>query len=562
MWTMAKSKSNALIVALSATIVALLVTSNLSYDPVNVSKLLLLSGFGFAIWALILSGGIQESFKDAKTLTLSILVFLFIGLISTLTSPMPFVQNFYGSFGRNTGYLAYVALSGLLLGSTLFKDRNHFIWLIRSVLIAGIINVVYCAIDIFGPDLIGWNNIYGNILGTFGNPNFVSAFLGIFLVMGLGYVLGNEINWKFRLIMIAVAVFTFYEIIGSNAVQGVVVTAAGTSVIGFFYVRSRFNKQIYTWVYSALVTIFGVFALAGALQAGPLAQYIYKASVSLRGVYWNAGIKMGLDNPLTGIGFDSYGDHYRTFRSAQAMITPGPQTVTNASHNVIIDIFSNGGFPLLVSYLSILIITALSILKVVKRSKKYDGIFVSLTTGWVCYQIQSIVSINQIGLAIWGWVLSGAIVAYEIFTREQEGEKQAESSSDKGRKTKIKTKRQGLAILVPTLGFAIGFFVSLPPFAADATWRTAVTSGNAESLYDAALKWPRDSYRMNSIASTLAQNGLDTQALEIIRESIQFNPKSFDAWRVFASIPSASEAEKANATEMMRKLDPRNTKLE
>ena len=66
---------------------------------------------------------------------------------------------------------------------------------------------------------------------------------------------------------------------------------------------------------------------------------------------------------------------------------------------------------------------------------------------------------------------------------------------------------------------------------------------------------------MNSIASAFAENKLEPQALEIIRKSVEFNPNSFDAWRVFASIPSATEAEKTKAMAMMRKLDPRNTNL-
>jgi hypothetical protein len=38
----------------------------------------------------------------------------------------------------------------------------------------------------------------------------------------------------------------------------------------------------------------------------------------------------------------------------------------------------------------------------------------------VAFQAQSIISINQIGLALWGWVLSGLIIGYEINTRGSE----------------------------------------------------------------------------------------------------------------------------------------------
>lgn len=557
----AAEKSVAQFLSVGAAVVALLVTSTISYDPVNVSKLVLTAGIGFGIWAVLFSSGLRILWVESRAFSVYALLFLFFGLVSLLFSPASLSQNFFGVFGRNTGFLAYIALVGVMLGASLIRNHQFFVWLIRSVVIVGLINFVYCGIDIIGPDLIGWNNVYGNILGTFGNPNFISAFLGIFLVMGLGYFFGAGFDWKARVIAVMIAGLTFFEIVKSHAIQGIAVTGAGLAIIGFFLVRSKSKNSLFTWLYSTIVVIIGLFAVAGALQTGPLTQYIYKASVSLRGVYWAAGVKMGLENPLTGVGFDTYGDFYRQVRSAQAMITPGPDTVTNAAHNVVLDIFASGGFPLLLSYLAMIVLASISILKVLRRTKQYDGVFVSLTAGWVSYQVQSIVSINQIGLAIWGWLLTGAVIAYEKSTRAEVDAPVAAAPQSKGRTVKISSQKSGSMFLAPTLGFIVGILIAFPPFAADAGWRNALKSGNAQSVYDAALKWPLDTYRMNNIASALAENKLEPQALEIIRKSVEFNPNSFDAWRVFASIPSASEAEKTTAMAMMRKLDPRNTNL-
>lgn len=560
---MDKSAQNSLakILSFGSLAVTLLVTSSISYDPVNVSKLVVATGAGFAIWALLFRSRFKPVLPDSKYVVFAVIAFLGFGLVSVLASSAAWEQNVFGTFGRNTGYLVYLSFCGILLGATSVRDKKHFVWVIRSVIFGGLVNIVYCGIDIIGPDLIGWNNVYGHILGTFGNPNFISAYLGIFLVMSLAYVFGEGFNAKFRLASVAIACVTFFEIVKSAAIQGIAVTGAGLAIIGFYLVRSRASKLIYSWIYSVLVLIVGSFALAGALQTGPLAQYIYKTSVSLRGVYWDAGIKMGLDNPLTGVGFDSYGDYYRQVRSAQAMITPGPQTVTNAAHNVVIDVFASGGFPLLIAYLVLLFAAVVSIIRVTIRKKQYDGVFVSISVGWACYQLQSLVSINQIGLAIWGWLLTGLVVAYDIATRNEVDSSES-SLLEKGRKVKAKSTKSGSLVLIPSLGFIMGTLVAMPPFAADAQWRSAAKSGNAQIVYNAAVKWPIDSYRLNSISGTFAQNNLDTQAIELIRKSVELNPNSYDAWRIYASIPSATEVEKTKATEMMRKLDPRNTNLE
>ena len=558
----AAEKSVAQLLAIGAAGVALLVSSGISYDPVNVSKLVLTVGIGFAIWAVLFSTGLRPLWRTNKALSILALLFLFFGLVSVFLSPASLTQNFFGVFGRNTGFLAYIALTGIMLGASLMRNHQYFVWLIRSVVVVGLINVIYCGIDIVGPDLIGWNNVYGNILGTFGNPNFISAFLGIFLVMGLGYFFGAGFDWKARVIAVMIAGLTFFEIVKSHAIQGIAVTGAGLAIIGFFLVRSKSKNSLFTWLYSSIVVIIGLFAVAGALQTGPLTQFIYKASVSLRGVYWAAGVKMGLENPFTGVGFDTYGDFYRQVRSEQAMITPGPRIITNAAHNVALDIFASGGFPLLLSYLAMIVLASISIFRVLLRSKQYDGVFVALAAGWVCYQVQSLVSINQIGLAIWGWLLTGAVIAYEKSTRAEVDAPVAAAPQSKGRTVKASTKKSGSLVLAPALGFIVGALVAFPPFAADAGWRNALKSGNAQSVYDAAIKWPQDSYRFNSIARSLAENNLQDQALLVARKSVEFNPNSFDAWRVLATLDTSTEAEKVKATEMMRKLDPRNTKLE
>ena len=88
----------------------------------------------------------------------------------------------------------------------------------------------------------------------------------------------------------------------------------------------------------------------GALQRGPLTAYLYKESVTLRGEYWQAGWNMARQFPFTGVGMDAYGDWYRRARDSQALILPGPETVTNAAHNIPFDILSNGGWPLFITY--------------------------------------------------------------------------------------------------------------------------------------------------------------------------------------------------------------------
>ena len=315
-----------------------------------------------------------------------------------------------------------------------------------------------------------------------------------------------------------------------------------------------------TSIYVISAGAFGLFAIMGALQKGPFS-FIYKTSVSLRGAYWNAGLTMGMDHPLTGIGMDAYGDWYRRARSEQAAtVMPGPKTITNAAHNVVIDIFAYGGFPLLICYVGMLALALIAIIKVVRRMQGYDAVFIAMTADWICYQTLSLISINQVGLALWGWVLTGALIAYERVTRG--GEIEVKPVLGKGGKTKT-TSSTGVISpqLVAGIGAVIGILIAVPPMAADTKWRTALDSNDVAKVM-AALEPgylnPSDSQRMAQAVQLLVQSKLLDQAHEIAIKGITFNPNYFDAWRVLYFLPNATEAEKAQALENMKRLDPRN----
>jgi hypothetical protein len=89
---------------------------------------------------------------------------------------------------------------------------------------------------------------------------------------------------------------------------------------------------------------------------------------------------------------------------------------------------------------AIVLLAGISLIKVVLRSKKYDPIFVAISVGWLGYQLQSLISINQIGLAIWGWVLTGALIAYERNTRTSNVEEIANLKPDSKAKGKSRSR--------------------------------------------------------------------------------------------------------------------------
>lgn len=527
-------------------------------DPVNVTKLFAAGCASIGVFAIVLAYGLKELWATSKQLVIASVLFVLSGINSVVQSELPLAQNIYGVFGRQTGLLTYILLILIALSTTLLRSQKSFDRIVWALLFSGAVNVIYCGWALAFGDFIHWSNPYGNILGLFGNPDFISAFLGMFIAGTIGYAFSGKHTWFYRGCFVALSLIALYEIKRSHAIQGLVVTAAGLVVVGFYFIRSKTKGVGFTSVYALAVSIVGVFALAGALQKGPLTSIIYKTSISLRGQYWAAGLKMGSDNPFSGVGMDGYGDWYRRARSEYAAtVLPGPSTITNASHNVVIDIFAYGGFPLLISYLAILVIGAWAVIRVTLRSRAYDGTFVALTAVWVTYELQSIISINQVGLAIWGWVSVGALVAYEYSTRPR---------PEVADKQKIVKQNEPIFSpqLVGGLGVVVGALIAVPPLAADHAWSSAVKSRSLQEVENAlttAYLTPNDSARLANAALLFQNSKLNEQAYKYAKKAVAYNPDSFDGWRVLYYVTNATPQDRELALSNMKRLDPLNPEV-
>ena len=531
-------------------------------DPVNVTKLLALGGIVGATSAIVISFGFSKLWAHHKLNLILIVIFLLTALNSVIQSKAPISQLIYGTYGRNTGLITYLLLSLLFVSAALLTNMNSFVKVSYGLMAAGLVNSLYSLwVTSFG-DFIGWNNPYGNILGTFGNPNFVGSFLGIFATVLFAFLIKPNLGKKYQILGALILVITLFEIKESSAIQGIVVSAGGFALVGFYFIRSRFTSMLVSVTYSVVIAAVGFIAVLGALQKGPLASIVYKPSVSLRGEYWQAAWNIAREFPFTGVGMDTYGDWYRKLRDDQALIFPGPNTISNAAHNVAFDQLAFGGWPLFISYLAILISVIFSIAKVTLRSREYNFTFIGLASAWICYQVQSIISINQIGLAIWGWLLGGAIIAYERATREFSDN--SFNPINQIRVTKQKNSPQNQIVsaqMVAGIGAVIGLLIAAPPYSADTRWKAALGSGSVEQIELALSPGylnPQGSFRYASATQLFESNQLYDQAYKYAKIGTEFNPNYYDAWKLLYYIQKSTLEDRELAKKNLLRLDPMN----
>ena len=560
MQTVSLEKSLSKLLAFGMFFTTIFLISGSVTDPVNVPKLLSLGIFASSGFGMLAFTSLKVRVQAEPTLLIATVLFIAAMISASLFSNSPFSQNIFGSFGRNNGLFCYLFLAFLFLSYAGLRNLKSLGLLVKALLLAGYLNLAYCAWVIAFGDFVGWFNPYRGILGTFGNPDFISAYLGIFFSVCVALMVCEEATLIFRLSMILVLPLTFFEILKSHAIQGRVVAALGVGIVSLFLVRSRSSK-FWTVGYSLICLVAGSFALAGALQHGPLVKYIYKTSVSLRGQYWLAAWNTGSSHPGTGVGMDSFGDWYRRSRDIKAITLPGVNTIVNTAHNVWMDMFAFGGWPLLLSYLLILLLPVIAILRVLKRSNTYEPTFVALTTAWIGYQAQSIISINQIGLAIWGWALSGALISYEIATRNQTGTSNVTAKSKSKPMASGQDNQQIVGILAMTGGALIGLLLALPPFMADTKLRSAQVSRSLPSLEQTmAVNYfnpaTTDKY-LNNI-QTLERSSLFELSHKYALTAVKWNPESFELWKALLNVRNSTRQEKTTAVQNMKRLDPLN----
>jgi len=180
------------------------------------------------------------------------LIFALSVVNSVVRSSAPMSQLIYGAYGRNTGLVTYFLLILLFISTLALSQKASFLKISYGLLAAGVINSLYSLWVITFGDFIGWTNPYGNILGTFGNPNFIGAFLGIFASVLFAYLLQPKATRLVRLVCVFILLITFYEIKSSHAIQGIVVTTGGMEILGFYFIRAKLKSTMIPIVYSIL----------------------------------------------------------------------------------------------------------------------------------------------------------------------------------------------------------------------------------------------------------------------------------------------------------------------
>jgi len=432
------------------------------YDPFNSAKLILL-----LILDCWLIGHLINSYKSKlvalKTLeffvTAIIILFIVSLFISTLLSEN-FIVGLIGETQRRNGFLSYLGLVVILLYASRGIDLSNVNLVYRTALLVGVILSAYGVFQINGKDFIAWDNPYNSMITTLGNPNFASSMLAVLVLLAIYGCFIKSLPTSYKVVSILFITTALIAIVASGSRQGLLVIFF--SLIFYFSVFSFIKNRSLGILVVTISVVSGVLAILGMLQKGPLTSILYKDSVSVRGYYWRAGIEMFKDSPWTGVGVDRYGAHFKVFREVGYPLKYGFEITSSNAHNTFIQLFATGGILVGISYLALIVLIFYSGISLIKKNDfEASKTVLGLLATWMGFQAQSLISIDNIGISIWGWLLGGTILALKFVNgKESKIDHDDRLTNGKIKKVKINVFQPVISILVliPVLVFSSNFY--------------------------------------------------------------------------------------------------------
>ena len=547
--------NKSIVLTFSLVLTTLAVTPDLTFDPINLPKFTIM---------VFLAGFLLPKLSDFKAIFLNkrnrlwilTLVLFVVGLvISLIGSKAPLAIQLYGAPGRLTGIITYLSLSIYLSFCAISENRIHITKLSKLLIMLGAIMSFYGLLQSLGLELFAYGSSYGSsVFGTLGNSNFLSGFLGITSSATVVMIFGSKLTVSQRALFVCYSILSLITIYRSNSQQGFINFAAGLGIGLSIYLFS-YRKILFASLTLGICGLSGLAIVAGVFNLGPFAGFIYQTSVSLRQGYWNAAVSMLANHPFFGVGMDNFLNWYRRFRSEETTLK-NPGIVSDSAHSVILDVGAGSGFITLVAYIALMALVCRAIIKVVRRSKVLEIEFIAVSAAWFAYQVQSLISINQIALATWGWVLSGILIGYEIRTAND-----LEATS-KGNGTVLTKLSSNSGLSRTTLIYAvIALLIATTPFVSSVRFLSTLKTGNPVTIQNSAYLFPHDYSRFIYVATALRDNKFDKEALDVIQDAAREFPDTFEIWALYANLSSASPAEVTRAKAEMKRLDPYNPEL-
>ena len=537
-----KSNSSYLLVISIGVLTTLALTSWVNVDALVIPKVIIVFCSAMYLLPLVILNG-KSFFQHGRLKVLLILVIcMAIQMVFVVfASSAPIEQQIFGKTGRGQGFLVEISILIITLIAARYVELRRINYLINGLLFSVLISSIYSILQRFGLDIFTWYSRTNGIIGTLGNPNFQSALAALAIVPAASYIWHKGVRPKFfSLVLCLILGYTIYI---CQSTQGYIVAALSITVNLLIYLwyqnRLLFSGALLVSISSGLVSIFGM------LNIGPLSSFLYKQSVTSRGEFMRTALTGANDNPILGVGLDSFGDVSQFYKSAKDYA--GINEFTDNAHNYFLQYAVTGGYLLAVLYLLLTLLALGSFFILQKNLGKFDLRLAAIFSVWVGFQAQSLISPGTIPLILWGSIINGSIIGLSVWGTQETDTRTLNANN-----------------LFKPFGYLLlflGLLITYPYFNVDRLQLKSLNSGDALLAVKSAKAYPEANLRYSRIGIKLLESGLPDQALEVGRAAVKFNPNAITAWALILANSTAPMDERKKAQQEILRLDPFNDEI-
>lgn len=534
-----------------ASLVTLAISPTINHDPINLIKLLtltIMAGYFMPHFVkfIFFKSSVSHENKSDRWIVGSIRFLLPLVIVLKLVSDVinrdNTLQQIFGSFGRNSGLLAYIALMVIFGSATSLALKVGLSKaVLRPLIWLSLILVFYGCLQILNLDPVDWRVIYNPIMVTLGNPNFAASILGMLFCFLFPQALSVEMKARQRYLLIALCISIAFIVFSAEAVQGLILICLG--FFGSILIKIWHEPKAKRWVISALalssLPIFIV--ILGAFGSGPLGSNLQQQTLLIRVEYWRTALAMSRDNLLFGLGSSTFGDYFRFYRDRRTIELIGPNVSTSSAHNVLLDHLSSSGVLVFLIVLSIQLLVLCVAIRRLLVNSHFDSLFVGLFLLYFAYFAQSLISIDNLGLAVWGW-LAGGLVLGGALHKDVEFKKYEKKDSHQP--------------VFGSLTAIFAFLITVPYFSADTRFVSALKSGDLISVQEAVTQWTSDEEKFRFTIDLFKNQGFESEAKSLSDDALSRFPNSYILVSQRLSFFTLGPEERSQLTSKVKTIDP------
>ena len=522
----------------SALMICLAATPNFNKDALIIPKVVILFCSALALLPyLILNLNVNRNERQLNYFTVVSILFMIQVVLVLVVSSAPIEQQIFGRTGRGLGFITILSFITISLSCAYFIKPQDQRKLIMGITLSGVGSSIYAIFQSYGLDFFPWDSRTNGVIGTFGNPNFISSFAAMSLLPSLIFVSTKNRRIFYQIALVLLFMLT---IVRAESTQGFINVglAVATFILIFLWYKNKlfFSLTLTSVLFSTFLIVLGL------LNQGPLSKILFKVSVRSRGEFWQSALNTANAHPIFGVGIDTFGDYSLMYRE-QAVVNE----YTDSAHNYILDFAANGGFPLALLYILTIVLTLISFFHLQKKVGKFDSTVAALFSVFVVFQAQSLISPISIPLLIWGVIVNGSVI----------GLANSKIQKDSPIAKKIKVGSNPFSVLLVLIGLIIIF----PYFNSDRLQLQAMNNADGDLAIKVAKMYPESVVRYSVLTRALLDSGLNLPALDLARSSIEFNTHSPALWVLILINPAATLEERNSAKLKLLSLDPLNQEL-